>query len=301
MQLQFSAAFPSRPKVPTEANSKTISRGICTPDCSKLVLWRRAGAQNGAPASSSVNSISQSITVKRYYLASHAYTCTTDRHWLFLNLLSDQYFAVEKAQMAAIQQFLHGFDTDNPLSCAEPIENQEVDLLSVLTELELITQDASRGKAMRSLQTLAASDAIDSTLGRPSFGDWVANVPRVAYSLYRTHRWLTHEPLHRTVSRIERRKLAVKSRTPIQTQSMEFLSGLIAVFNAIRPLFPRDYKCLFDSLALLEFLIPIQSRIEWIFGVAADPFAAHCWLQLDGTVLNDTLESIAGYRPIMCV
>lgn len=72
-------------------------------------------------------------------------------------------------------------------------------------------------------------------------------------------------------------------------------------FRNLRPWYPRDYLCLFDSLALLLFLLRHGIRCNWIFGVKEDPFAAHCWLQLGSIVLNEHLDRARLYTPIMMV
>jgi len=79
------------------------------------------------------------------------------------------------------------------------------------------------------------------------------------------------------------------------------LRYLVAAFNALRLWYPRAYMCLFDSLALLEFLAWEDIYPRWAFGVTADPFLAHCWLQEGSTVLNDSLSRVCGYTPIMSV
>jgi hypothetical protein len=56
---------------------------------------------------------------------------------------------------------------------------------------------------------------------------------------------------------------------------------------------------LFDSLALLEFLAVYRFFPRIVFGVVADPFQAHCWLQDDAVVLNDDLERLGKYQPIL--
>lgn len=63
---------------------------------------------------------------------------------------------------------------------------------------------------------------------------------------------------------------------------------LTHVFHSLRPLYPRPYLCLFDSLALLEFLAQWRVFPHWVFGVSVDPFEAHCWIQDDALVLCDT-------------
>ena len=39
----------------------------------------------------------------------------------------------------------------------------------------------------------------------------------------------------------------------------------------------------------------------WVFGVRTWPFSAHCWLQVGLTALDDDLERLAAYTPIMAV
>ncbi len=73
------------------------------------------------------------------------------------------------------------------------------------------------------------------------------------------------------------------------------------VFLKYRPLFPRDYLCLFDSLALVRFLSGYDLYPDWVFGVQEDPFRAHCWVQAGEVVLNDHLDNVAVYTPIMTV
>ena len=60
-------------------------------------------------------------------------------------------------------------------------------------------------------------------------------------------------------------------------------------------------KCLHDSLALLEFLARHGIFPDWVFGVRARPFVAHCWVQYEDMVFNDTVEHVTGYIPIMVV
>jgi hypothetical protein len=73
------------------------------------------------------------------------------------------------------------------------------------------------------------------------------------------------------------------------------------VFSTLRPFFPKEYLCLFDSLALLNFLAHYDLFPRWIFAVKMDPFAAHCWVQEGSVVLNDSIEYVRNYTPIMSV
>jgi hypothetical protein len=67
----------------------------------------------------------------------------------------------------------------------------------------------------------------------------------------------------------------------------------------MRPYYARAYLCRFDSLALIEFLFGHGCLPQWVFGVKCEPFAAHCWVQDDNYVLNDSVEYVQRFTPIM--
>ena len=56
-----------------------------------------------------------------------------------------------------------------------------------------------------------------------------------------------------------------------------------------------------DSCVLLRFLQRSGLDARWVFVVRTWPFAAHCWLQLEDTVLDDMVERLAAYEPILAV
>ena len=79
------------------------------------------------------------------------------------------------------------------------------------------------------------------------------------------------------------------------------MEAIVCGFLAARPLYPRDYECFFDALALRHYLARRGYAVSWVFGVRGAPFAAHCWLEFDGVVLNDDPDIVHAYRPIMVV
>ena len=70
---------------------------------------------------------------------------------------------------------------------------------------------------------------------------------------------------------------------------------VIERFQNLRPLYPREASCLFDSLALGRFLAHAGIRAELVFAVRGAPFAAHAWLEKEGRILNDDAEYCAGF------
>jgi hypothetical protein len=74
---------------------------------------------------------------------------------------------------------------------------------------------------------------------------------------------------------------------------------LASVFKQCRPLYNRPLICFFDCVCLLNFLALYGFFPSIVFAVIPEPFQAHCWLQEDKLVLNDSLEHVGAYIPIM--
>jgi hypothetical protein len=72
-------------------------------------------------------------------------------------------------------------------------------------------------------------------------------------------------------------------------------------FDQISPWLPRDGVCLMRSLQQRLYLSRLGHSAAWVFGVRTWPFEAHCWLQVGDMVLDDTVEHVSGFSPIMVV
>jgi hypothetical protein len=72
-------------------------------------------------------------------------------------------------------------------------------------------------------------------------------------------------------------------------------------FHRWVPFAPVSGKCLLRAFMLRRVLHRHGHPHDWVFGVTLWPFKAHCWLQSGGLVLDDTVENVAAYRPIMVV
>lgn len=73
------------------------------------------------------------------------------------------------------------------------------------------------------------------------------------------------------------------------------------VFRALLPWSPVQGLCLFQAYWLSNFLARGDLVADWVFGVTTWPFAAHCWVQSETTVLNDSVERVGRFRPILVV
>lgn len=246
----------------------------------------------------------------QYVLARHVFVCVQGEHVVFLDVRKDRYFALESAKTAGLGYFVPGWPIPAPLAIdviqqgadstasalTERLDRGALSsVISLLLEKEILVVDPVRGKAA------------EVTLARPLRGDLTADSidarPRIGPRLFlrfvsaavRARLLLKYRTFETVVER-------VRCRARPENASTTGLAELVSAFATLRPFFfaARD-ACLFDALSLSEFLATYGIFPSWVFGVQSRPFAAHCWLQLDGLVLNDTIDHVQRYTPIMVV
>lgn len=75
--------------------------------------------------------------------------------------------------------------------------------------------------------------------------------------------------------------------------------GVLRAYEHSRLLRSAANRCLTHSLALATSLARIGMRPHLVIGVQALPFTAHCWVQNGDAVLNDSLEEVVRFTPIL--
>ena len=79
------------------------------------------------------------------------------------------------------------------------------------------------------------------------------------------------------------------------------LRRVASAFAAIANLVRRQDRCLPLSVAFKKICAARQIPVRLVFGVSLDPFAAHCWVQQQECVANDTVERVRLFTPILVV
>lgn len=75
----------------------------------------------------------------------------------------------------------------------------------------------------------------------------------------------------------------------------------VRAFEHARLLRTAAERCLSRSIALAVCLASRGDRSHVVLGVRLSPFGAHSWAQQGDTVLNDSLEEVQRYQPILVV
>jgi hypothetical protein len=109
-------------------------------------------------------------------------------------------------------------------------------------------------------------------------------------------RW---QSIEATVRTAEFRKSACTKKADAANHGQ--IAELFEVFTTLRPYYPRPYLCIFDSLALIHFMAQFDVFPCWVYGVKLEPFGAHCWVQVGNLVVNDMVDHVRQYTPIMSI
>ena len=242
----------------------------------------------------------------QYALAGHVFVCREGEHVVFLDVRQDRYFALEAAQTSGLGKVVPGW----PVAIAQPEpryatsssteDSAHSAVVALLLERGLLSEDLRGGKDATPVAAIPPSgeltaDALDGTANVRAEG-----VRRFIVSAAAASFGLRFRPLERVI-----RRVSLRNQAGLQLASSfcaERALELVSAFALLRPFFftSKD-ACLFEALALSEFLARYGIFPRWVFGVQARPFAAHCWLQHGGIVLNDTVEHVSRYTPIMLV
>lgn len=240
------------------------------------------------------------MPTSHYTRSPYAHWCVDHDFFIALDAQKDRYLSIPLPKIRPLLPFL----TETPLTReTSPIYRVPVDLESLADELVAANLLAKSNPA-------TAANALPSGPEPPRPRRLVyrdePNIdvtqlarlfPVFLQACGRAHLYLRHHSLRQVVDRtLRRRRLTLKS----QRLSEDRVTLLAAAYHKLRPLYPHRYVCLFDSFCLLEFLAHWDFIPSWVFGVSADPFRAHCWVQHSDLVLCDTSDfSSATYTPIM--
>lgn len=233
-----------------------------------------------------------------YFLSKDCFVCHTQNYWVVLNAGRDKYSCVTHDDLTSIGRRLHGWRNQNAAGEHFLPSGTEADtLIESLMSNGIITADPNVGKPFAESECPVCEREMEILDPNVPVRHPRSCMVRFFLACARIDWHLRKKKLSLTLARVERRGIRARSSAVIHDDA--HASGLIAAFKDLRPLYPRPYLCLFDSLALLEFLASYRSFPRIVFGVVADPFHAHCWLQEGNVVLNDDLERVGKYRPIL--
>jgi hypothetical protein len=232
---------------------------------------------------------------RRYWLSSHVSFCRTDDYVVLLDTKANRYMGVASDEFDALTDHIVGLQSGN---VASPLPQSDVlRFVEDLVTRGILTAERSKGRVAAPVsieppRTTLIDGYVDveGPIRARDGGRFIAALATTKYLL----RWRTFEHI------IER--IRSRSGTRHENRDLAAIRNQVALFQKLAPFFiNRTDSCVFSTLALGDFLHRYQLYPGYVFGVRTLPFCAHCWLQMGSVVINDTVENVGSYTPILAL
>jgi len=231
-----------------------------------------------------------------YKLGPHIHHCHLDEGLVILDIRTQKYLALPPDYRRAFHLSTNRTSDGYTESDCQP----DGDALKSLLEAKILVPPGAAGRPAVPANLQATASMMDTafTGGRPIIrpGDTLIFLRAALMSAYKL-KWTNLEHVLDGIK--ESKSLLSKNRVEFTTD------GARVLFEAFRWhrlwTYSAAGQCLFDSLALTLFLQRKRLPATFVMGVRSKPFSAHAWVQWKGTVVNDNLEHVQRYTPILAI
>ena len=208
--------------------------------------------------------------------------CTVENRTIFLDLSANRYFALPPSLEAAFSIVARSGST-------EELDTSDI---SSLSRAKLISADGT-ATSIRCPSILPAQVELDRSAIplEPSLAA-LSLLGQLTASIRLQRRSLTWLPIRLDLSR---RNLGAS------VVAAEHWIPIARAFDATRLWRWRADHCLTSSIAFIDIGLRLGFDAGLVFGVRSTPFAAHCWVQSGDVVLNDRIENVRPYTPILAI
>lgn len=213
--------------------------------------------------------------------------CRIGDRLVFLDIGKDQYFCLPRDMEQALSAYPEGQ------------ENSDLRISRLLTKDILADQAASKAGTHPGIEA-AARSAME--VPNPQRGVRPTELLEIFAIVLHTRLQLRMSSLKKVLQGIalHGRDHAAQG-VPPSARVERHLSDAASIYRRARLYVPVDMRCLLDSIAMVRFLHRRDLEAHIVFGVALDPFSAHCWVQAGDLVLNDTVGNVIAHTPIRVV
>lgn len=209
--------------------------------------------------------------------------CETGGKILFLDLARDRYFGLGADAERSFRR----------LAAGEPIGAADRPLLEGMAAAGLLipSSDDLRPQPCATPPMPERSLLDDGTI--PSPAAVASALARLAASALA----LKTRPLSLVLARLERRKAL--PMPPLDDEAV--MLDVAAAFRRSMLVFSPLDQCLPRSLAAAHRLLDRGVGADLVLGVRLKPFAAHCWVQRGPVLVNETIDQVRSFTPILSI
>lgn len=204
----------------------------------------------------------------------------------FLNLQDDRYFCLGRTANAAFVR----------LACRQQISEMDQAEISALATCGLPSHRRGTVCSLQQATVQVPTESLEDACVQPR--SW-SRIPLAICHVLSTQAQLKMKPLHSILDDISRRKLSLKGNS--HRSDIDQLAELSVTYRAARTFLSHRGRCLPWSIALINWAIRIGCPADLVIAVRDHPFAAHCWVQCGAVVVNDSLENVRNFTPILVI
>lgn len=239
----------------------------------------------------------------KLFLHEHTHLCLVDDSVVFLNLYRNTYLTVPPATLSALARHLAGFSALLPSHhrIATLTDGTNADL-EALVNRGILTASPNAGKfASPVALTPAARSLVSGARSATSDVTCASLVTPFLLSYCHVGLNIRGGRLDRMVTKLKARNARRTGRTA-RVATPDRLQPVLASFRRLRTFsYTAHNGCLFNALVLARFLCHLDFAPTFVIGVRTKPFCAHAWVQLSDCVLDDRLESVHRFTPILAI
>lgn len=220
----------------------------------------------------------------RYQLREGLFHCIAGKNVIFLDLPKNRYFALPAPCTQAFRQLV--------ARNGEKFAGTE-EALSSLIEAGYLLEGPTPAGNFNNLEIELANNGVFGR-NQGNFEVWEFLV--ALYWELLTSLKLRLFPLSSILERFCMSRCAKGSGG--RTAQLE-IDRWVSAFDQTALILGRTNRCLVRSLAMFSVLRGHGVTAALVVGVRSDPFSAHAWVQYDDIVLNDSVDQINNYAPIL--
>lgn len=210
--------------------------------------------------------------------------CETSGRLVFLDLASDRYFCLEHEADCALRRLTGG----------EPLAREDVTVLADLVAHGLLAQTTEGARP----QACSPPPEPERSLLDEDLPVGSAALAHALWRLARSAFALKVRPLRAIIASTMKRKTQLSPEAEAPAPIAAEVAGAFKRSALIAA--PLD-RCLPRSFATAHALLDRKLRPDLVFGVRLHPFGAHCWVQHGRTLVNETLDQVRNFTPILVV
>ncbi len=234
----------------------------------------------------------------RLRLADHVRACEVAGQVILLDLLHGRYIGLGGGHARRLADAIDGWPAADSTSSAASPSADAARLLQPLLAQGLLTHHAGAAPAATAIEEPARSLDVHDTMATRRAG--VHDLCRFVQAAAVASLWLRWRSMHGIASAVAARRPRLDRAS--DGNAVQRLHSAMTTYEKLRPLvFTARDRCLFDSLALMNFLAGERLFPSWVIGVKTGPFRAHSWVQSGDLVLNDQHENVRRFKPILVV